>query len=475
MAQEPTILPKGIVLNRDAVYEEIAKYDTIPVEQILRAYHVFSTTSRELYDPTARRLENFWTRVLGGDRRLLSGKVIARLFKDISEGTPFVKLLGPRNRYEPPSPKSSESKAQSAQETTLAPISNLNTKSTTSVKSPHPILKKPRGPSKGPRPTARFVSPPESGITKNKIEQSQATAISANVIDSAAPRDLSDSASIGEPKKGMATKPKKKTTAFVASTSRRRPGMPRRSSSQSSAGASDIAAKEGDSSQSSVPTIPEQSGEEIVSARKGKSVTSLSAKAAGKRPMNMSRAEVTASRPGNLDNNETLLSEQGNVKTKQLNPSRSIPKGKAAETSGSRSKTPLSVGGQRSDNPQHRYPESSPSMNRSSSDVGSARQVSREAGRPMVPSSSLMSSTPAKLDTSVIGQGTISVLAERVPSHDPSRGLFGGAAHSAATQNSGGRQMTPPQQKDTAVIPLSRSKSQLTLLLDRKPEKKPRS
>lgn len=62
---------------------------------------VFSTTSRELYDPTARRLENFWTRVLGGDRRYLSGKVIARLFKDISEEASFVKLRGPDNRYEP--------------------------------------------------------------------------------------------------------------------------------------------------------------------------------------------------------------------------------------------------------------------------------------------------------------------------------------------------------------------------------------
>lgn len=39
MAQEQTVLPKGIVLNRDAIYAEIAKYDVIPVEQILRACH----------------------------------------------------------------------------------------------------------------------------------------------------------------------------------------------------------------------------------------------------------------------------------------------------------------------------------------------------------------------------------------------------------------------------------------------------
>jgi hypothetical protein len=41
MAQEQnqTILPKGIVLNRNTIYQEIAKYDIIPVEQILRACH----------------------------------------------------------------------------------------------------------------------------------------------------------------------------------------------------------------------------------------------------------------------------------------------------------------------------------------------------------------------------------------------------------------------------------------------------
>jgi hypothetical protein len=39
MAQEQTILPKGIVLNRKAIYEEIAKYDVIPEELILKACH----------------------------------------------------------------------------------------------------------------------------------------------------------------------------------------------------------------------------------------------------------------------------------------------------------------------------------------------------------------------------------------------------------------------------------------------------
>lgn len=33
------ILPKGIVFNRNDIYAEIAKYDIVPLEQILAACH----------------------------------------------------------------------------------------------------------------------------------------------------------------------------------------------------------------------------------------------------------------------------------------------------------------------------------------------------------------------------------------------------------------------------------------------------
>lgn len=36
MSQEQSILPKGIVQNRNAVYDEIAENDVIPEEQILK-------------------------------------------------------------------------------------------------------------------------------------------------------------------------------------------------------------------------------------------------------------------------------------------------------------------------------------------------------------------------------------------------------------------------------------------------------
>ncbi|KAI0487573.1 hypothetical protein F4859DRAFT_262125 [Xylaria cf. heliscus] len=492
MAQEQTILPKGIVLNRNTVYEEIAKYDIVPVERILRACHVFSTTSRELYDPTARRLENFWTRVLGGDRRYLSGRVIARLFKDISEETSFVKLRGPENRYEPPSPKSSASESQSIQAASLAPATKPKSKPTTSAKAPHPILKKPRGPSaSGPRPTARFVSPPGSGIDEDNTKQSGTTTPTTTAmysVNSKATGGSGVSNTNEERRKGNTHKPKKKTAAFVASTlSKRRPGMPRRSSSQSSAGASETGSKDGDSSlgskydgsQSSVPTILEKPEQQEAVAKKGDENTGLSAKAAGKRPMTQSRVETT-SKPGtvrsNQFQNEGAPAEQDNLKIKGQNLARS---GKIRGPAENRSKPPSSAAIKGMDI-QHPHSESSPSMKRSSSDIGSMRPISREASRTFAPSS-LMSSTQVKVDTSVIGQGTISKFAEITPSHAPLMGRSGGSGNNEAPEASQsygspsiGRQMTPTQPSSTPTIPLGRSKSQLSILLDRKSEKKSR-
>ncbi|KAI3341213.1 hypothetical protein F4824DRAFT_369369 [Ustulina deusta] len=489
MAQEQTVLPKGIVLNRDAIYAEIAKYDVIPVEQILRACHVFSTTSRELYDPTARRLENFWTRVLGGDRRYLSGRVIARLFKDISEEASFVKLRGPDNRYEPPSPRSSASRPPDAEATSLASASKPKPKPTTSfTKPPRPILKRPRGPSaSGPRPTARFVSPPESGVDEDSAERD-------GITTSTTAKDSGSSTAKDEKSKGRSHKSKKKATAFVASaTSRRRPGLPRRSSSQSSAAASDVGPKEGDSSlgskydgsQSSVPTILEKPEQQSASTKKGKGTTGISAKAAGKRPITQSRVEKTVSKPGNVwssqSQNEAPRAEQDNTQTEPQHSAEPGSRGKAVEGPGDRSTISSSAAVQRKDAQQHPPFESSPSMTRSSSDAGPIRPTSREVSRPFVPPSSLMSSTLAKLDTSVIGQGTISGFAESTPTQCPTQGRTresgSEGAQEIASQTSGGsgllgRQLTPTQPSSTATIPLARSKSQLSILLDRTVEQK---
>ncbi|TGJ83666.1 hypothetical protein E0Z10_g5120 [Xylaria hypoxylon] len=496
MAQEQTILPKGIVLNRNAVYEEIAKYDVMPVEQILRACHVFSTTSRELYDPTARRLENFWTRVLGGDRRYLPGRVIARLFKDISEETSFVKLRGPDNRYEPPSPGSEASKPRGAQATSLASASKPKPKPTTpSTKVPRPILKRPRGPSaSGPRPTARFVSPPSSEIDEDSTKQGDATTSTPLTTHNTSAKDSGSSTTKEERTKGRSHRSKKKGTAFAASTpSRRRPGMPRRSSSQSSAGASDVASKEGgdsslgskyDGSQSSVPTILEKPEQQPASTKKGKGNTGMSAKAAGKRPMTQSRVSRTTSKPGaassNQSRNEAPPAGEENTEVERQSSAQPGSEEKGAASTESHPKAFSSDAIQRSNTQQHPRSESSPLMNRSSSDAGTIRPISREASRTFVPPSSLMSSTPAKLDTSVIGQGTISGFAESIPTQSSSIGRFpesgGKEAYEKTSQTSGGtrlgQQLTPTQPSPTPTIPLARSKSQLSILLDRKVEGK---
>ncbi|KAI1109435.1 hypothetical protein F5Y14DRAFT_27571 [Nemania sp. NC0429] len=478
MAQVQTILPKGIVLNRNAVYEEIAKYDIIPVEQILRACHVFSTTSRELYDPTARRLENFWTRVLGGDRRYLSGRVIAQLFKDISEEASFVKLRGPDNRYEPPSPITSASKSDGVQATSVVSASKPKSKPTSSAKTPHPILKKPRGPSaSGPRPTARFVSPPEIGIDEGGVKRSGATT-PTTTVQSSNSGDLGNLTTKEEKRKGQSYKSKKKAAAFVASSSRRRPGMPRRSSSQSSAVASDVGPKEADSllgskyddSHSSVSTILERSEQQSAGTKKG-TETTLSSKAAGKRPMTKPLVEETLSKTEPVQNSPI---KQGSAEAKKQNLAQL---GRERAENG----TKMLSSSVQGDTQHHLHSKSSPFMARSSSDVGSTRPPSREVSRSFVPSSSLMSSTLAKLDTSVIGQATIYGFTENVHSQGSLAGSFeaGGnkETYDAVSQTSDfsgvSRQMTPTQPSNAATIPLGHSKSQLSLLLKRQAEKKP--
>ncbi|KAM3484632.1 hypothetical protein MY8738_001951 [Beauveria namnaoensis] len=99
---EPTALPKGILKNSSTVYDEVASYSTLPPHKVYRYWHVYTTTNKKLKDPTARRLENFWWHVWGSDRSKLSGRVLARIFQDISLGPTVVPLKGPPNRWEGP-------------------------------------------------------------------------------------------------------------------------------------------------------------------------------------------------------------------------------------------------------------------------------------------------------------------------------------------------------------------------------------
>ena len=120
----PMILPKGIVVNTKNTYKEVAAHLILPEEKIIEYWRgkciamnlfltprscttnapikVYTTTNKNLKDPTACRLEHFWWHVWGSDRRLLSGEKLARLFEDISTGPTFVPLRSVANRWEGP-------------------------------------------------------------------------------------------------------------------------------------------------------------------------------------------------------------------------------------------------------------------------------------------------------------------------------------------------------------------------------------
>ncbi|KAI0850878.1 hypothetical protein F5Y00DRAFT_260328 [Daldinia vernicosa] len=501
------ILPKGIVFNKNDIYEEIAKYDIVPLSQILAACHVFTTTSRELIDPTARRLENFWTRVLGGDRRYLSGKVISRLFKSISEEESFVKLRGPANRYEPPSPdlKADPPAEVQAKPETPGHVSSesglkakaeaIKTAPSSVVKRPHPILKKPRGPShSGPRPTARFVSPPGSDGEANDSKDSEpASSGSTAVNHSGGSKRFTSSPAKEERRKTTHTTPKKKTAGFVASSaSRRRPAMPRRISSQSSTAVSgaEAGSKEGSTSlgsrqsesQGSTTTIPEKSSKGI-SSRGREASEQLSAKAAGKRPATFSPDKPSASKPGSSQtgsaDSQRLIAQEERVDAMKSNLATDDANSTVINDASPVKTSRRGSGHRRSDTQEQPRPDVSPFMARSRSDVGSTRRSSQESVGGLAPPHSMTSSSTATVTNTTV-QGTIIEYDENPPRGEMVSSTMQGQEGDAETSSrrSGSSvldsRFTPTQPSATPTVPLGRSKSQLTLLLERKGDKKPR-
>ncbi|KAF5019700.1 hypothetical protein F66182_8297 [Fusarium sp. NRRL 66182] len=190
------LLPKGIVINSKNIYKEVADFSLVPPDKVWEYWHVYTTTYKKLKDPTACRLENFWWHVWGSDRRFLNGRALAKLYEEISVGPTCVPLKGPPNRWEGPDiPPLIKQILEAAETQTTSPLpqpqgsrpskssdSALRTLSSSASKPPpaHPILKKARGPSSsGPRPTARFVSPHESA-DEDDIPSSGSTAATAS-------------------------------------------------------------------------------------------------------------------------------------------------------------------------------------------------------------------------------------------------------------------------------------------------------
>jgi hypothetical protein len=126
---------------------------------------------------------------------------------------------------------------------------------------PHPILKKTRGPSNsGPRPTARFISPPESegeadpssSVSTNSQTNSHVVVEPPSPDSQNAKFDRKASPSFGKKKGG-----------FVAAGRKKRPVIVRRQSSQTSQSSTDavpsIATVQQSSSEKTPPTFSEQS------------------------------------------------------------------------------------------------------------------------------------------------------------------------------------------------------------------------
>ncbi|TWU74406.1 hypothetical protein ED733_003129 [Metarhizium rileyi] len=192
----PMILPKGIVTNTTDIYKEVASYQIIPADKIWEYWHVYTTTNKKLKDPTARRLENFWWQVWGSDRRYLSGRALAKIYEDISLGPTIVPLHGPPNRWEgpgvPPLTKQlivahlnrgpDDTQARPEPPRMKSNDASIRSLSSSASKPPpsHPILKKSKPALlSGPKPTARFASPPESdddGAKESDVPSSGSTA-----------------------------------------------------------------------------------------------------------------------------------------------------------------------------------------------------------------------------------------------------------------------------------------------------------
>ncbi|KAK8122142.1 hypothetical protein PG984_010812 [Apiospora sp. TS-2023a] len=487
------ILPKGIVMNHDLIYHSVAQYPIVPREQIYEYWHVYTVTCRTLIDPTAQRLENFWWHVLGSNRRDLSGKTLARLFEDISKGPTFVRLRSSFNRYEgpedPPSPVAESAAVQPGKAepretedskgpagSTEQPKIQPSQFSSSRPPPPHPILKKPRGPStSGPRPTARFVSPPGSEDEDDTQPEPGPSSSRKKTSTEREPDSQVPSATKGERKKSASTAPKKKTT-FVASTARRRPAMPRRQSSQSSAGASEAASKDVGSSASSrsgsqrpVSPIAERASRKSAQGPRETS-DKISAKAAGKLPADKAKSTSTHDAASFRVVGGTLpVIVQDEKAMPAKNSSELGGKGKEQMNEIHRKDAPIKAQSLR---PSVAPKLTAPAIIRTRSENGPQTGSVRD-GLGRVPPHGLISTSTATTST-VAARGTMTDF------DDSLRGqaIPGQEGRSESTPRGGGSLLdtrfapTPPSTAPS--VPLARSKSQLTLLLERQNEKKPR-
>ncbi|KFA48622.1 hypothetical protein S40293_04516 [Stachybotrys chartarum IBT 40293] len=506
----PMILPKGIVVNTKDVYQDVANHRVIPMDQIRKYWHVYTTTNKKLQDPTACRLENFWWHVWGSDRRRLSGRTLARLYEDISTGPTFVPLRGPPNRWEgpdiPPSLlKSFVPQEEHGKDDEPSPIpvpkasssaklnSGLKSMSSSASKPPpaHPILKKSRGPSSsGPRPTARFVSPHESANEDDQDDGKDSDIVSSG--STVTPLSEMRPSTMSPAKKKHPVGSRKFVVSAVAS--KRRPLLARRQSSQSSNhttnstgldGGNRDAASSGSSRNSSAPKVSSEVPEAISKTQfqlPSQAALSdspdrhrLSEKAAGKRPAIQRRMTPDASKlpkpfviqessppPVQQVESPRLLSPMHQSKSLVNLPSNSRPL-----SPGEPSRPfdrPSVLTRSETDRPVVTV---APTMVRSHSYNRSEQPSDRSYGS--MRRQGLFTGATAST-TNIAAQGTI--IDQSGLGSLPVPDAFGkyyddDLRRTSSTNILDSRMMTPTQPKSTVNVPLARTRSQLTLLLER--------
>lgn len=438
---------------------------------------------------------------MGSDRRFLSGKALAKIYEEISTGPSFTPLRGPSNRIHTPLPRITQEQVDNAgygtnaqTEVSQGPVEvprkstaqqKRTTKDNMSSSSarpppPHPILKKSRGPStSGPRPTARFVSPHDSEDDTAKDEDSSSGSVAARGMQM-------DRLATKSPVKGekKSTPTGRKFTASSAAKRHSRPVLARRPSSQSSA-VSDASTKSAASATGSRtgaggrPASVEQPlmgsvASSSNSMREGS--LGLSAKAAGKRPLRPS-----PDRNRHRDR-ESLSSAQGRTSPVIVHQQLGKSAGAMESSSDTVIGTPAqSLGvGQVKNQAKLETPEArtgadnplsvtAPMMARSQSNIENQRHPVREAtiGRPLPPSMITPKSTPvAKKAADVAVQ-------VQFDSKNVTAQGGGGIARdlpdsvTIASRPSTSSLYTPTQPSPTPAPFLGRSKSQLTLLLEK--------
>lgn len=379
-----------------------------------------------------------------------------------------------------PTPDQGESRTHSTGKT---PSDKITMKEPTSSSSrpppPHPILKKSRGPSaSGKRPTARFVSPHESEDEAVKDSETSSESTGGTSL-AMRPRPAASSAK-GEKK----STPTGRKHVASTSASRRRPGLPRRQSSQSSA-ISDASTKVSTGSKSSVGSRA-GSVEQTATALHASSGAStlvnspaVSSKAADKRPVRGTPPDTNRS---SIRNDSPATEKQGRPvivqpQASSLGAAPSRPKNSPTpsyESSRlrfeiSRDPSTRSLLAGSLTNPTQHHPGAA-MMVRSQSNIETPQHRSREVGMSRPPPHNLLAPTEATpshvLVSNIVAQvqfdsaSVTPVGAGTEPRDIPDSVTLPSRASSASL-------FSPTQASTSPGIHLGRSKSQLTLLLER--------